>query len=81
METSSMKSTFEKYKGIDIEIKATHQRSGLWTARAEFTMPGTERTGTNPEDSARPSEEEARQVALQTAIENIDRARISTGKP
>ena len=76
-----MPSTFEKYKGINIEIKAIHQNNGLWTAGAEFSTPGNVMTHTNSEVSEWPSEEEARQAALQAAIENIDRSRISTGKP
>jgi hypothetical protein len=80
-EKNAMKSTFEKYKGINIEIKAAHQSDGLWTASAEFVIPGSEKTDINPSGSARLSEGEARHAALQKAVENIDRNRIATGKP
>jgi hypothetical protein len=76
-----MQSTFEKYKGINIEIRTFSKSNGQWTARAEFRIPGNVTADTNSEVSEWPSEQEARQAALQAAIEKIDRSRIAIGKP
>jgi hypothetical protein len=65
----------ETYKGVEITIQADPKADGSWTSEAHF--PGGQVKAPEP---TYPSEEDARQAALQSAVEAIDRSRVSTGK-
>ena len=70
----------ETYKGIAISI-ATKPQGGRWTASAVCLLsPGHEIRAEPPEPDYA-TEDEARQAALQAAVESIDRARSRIGKP
>jgi hypothetical protein len=71
----------ETYKGVEIAVVTTRGSQGEWTSFARFSFPGHDEIRVDAEGPPYASEEEASQAALQTAIENIDRMRITKGKP
>lgn len=70
----------EVYKGTQIAISTTQTGEKNWTSRAEYAVPGNRSVQLEPAEATYPTEEEARQAALQAAIESIDRRRVSKGK-
>lgn len=70
----------EVYRGTQITITTAQSGEKRWTSRAEFSVPGQGNIQVEPADATYPSEEEARQAALQAAVESIDRSRVSAGK-
>jgi hypothetical protein len=76
-----MRSTHsETYKGTVITIATTRDRDG-WTSDAIYSLLGEGEVRLKPTERGYASEDEARRAALQAAVENIDRARSSIGKP
>jgi hypothetical protein len=69
----------EVYKGTEIVISVARTGENNWTSRAEYEVPGKASVRVEPE-ATYTTEEEARRAALQTAIESIDRGRVSRGK-
>jgi hypothetical protein len=76
-----MKSTHsEVYRGMGITITTTQGEEG-WGSQATYTIPGQNQAEIEPAKQGHASEDEARRAALQAAVESIDRARTSIGKP
>jgi len=71
----------ETYKGVAIAIKTTRRKPGEWTSEARFSFPGHDEVRVDAPETPYASEEAASRAALQTAIESIDRMRITKGKP
>ena len=69
----------EIYRGTPITITTYKSGTDNWTARAEFTVSG-QRAVVQNDDVTYPSEEHAAAAALQSAVEALDRGRVSTGK-
>ena len=70
----------DTYKGTAITI-ATTRRGELWMSHAVYTLAGQSEVRVQPAERGYASEDEARHAALQAAVESIDRARSSIGKP
>jgi hypothetical protein len=71
---------FEVYKGTQVVISTTQVGEKNWTSRAEYAVPGERVVRLEPADATYSTEEDARQAALEAAVESIDRRRVSTGK-
>jgi hypothetical protein len=72
-------SRVEVYKGTQIVVSTTKIGEKNWSSNAEYSVPGERAVHLESPDSYA-IEEDARQAALQAAIENIDRTRVSRGK-
>ncbi|MGC2403829.1 MAG: hypothetical protein WA510_28810 [Acidobacteriaceae bacterium] len=70
----------EVYRGTAIAITTTPAPGRGWTARAEYQTPDTQSVRVEAPQTTYATEPEARQAALQAAVETIDRQRIATGK-
>jgi len=76
-----MSTNAEVYKGTEITIVTIRRGEGEWTSRATYAIAGRDPVQLELAHQSYASESEARQAALQAAVENIDRARSSIGKP
>jgi hypothetical protein len=70
----------EVYKGTEIAISTAKNQEKNWSARAEYAIPGEGNVRVEATEAKYATEEEARQAALRSAIESIDRMRASLGK-
>lgn len=70
----------EVYKGTQIAISTKQIQEKTWTSRAEYAVPGHGSVHLELAEATYATEEEARQAALQAAIESIDRRRVLKGK-
>ena len=71
----------EVYKGTEIAISTIQTPDQGWTARAEYQVSAKQSVKVEAPQRNYATEAEARQAALQAAVESIDRRRITTGKP
>jgi len=70
----------EVYKGTEIAISTAQTAEQGWTAHAEYAVPGQTTVRLEAPEAAYATEQQARQAALQAAVESIDRMRAATGK-
>jgi hypothetical protein len=71
----------EVYRGTEIAISTTQTPGQSWTARAEYRAADMQSVRVEAPQMTYATEAEARQAALQAAVESIDRMRVTTGKP
>jgi hypothetical protein len=71
----------EVYKGTEIVISTIQTPDRSWTARAEYQVSDKQSVKVEAPQRNYATEAEARQAALQAAVEGIDRTRVTTGKP
>ena len=78
---SDMMEHEETYQGERMVITTRRQRDGTWTSRVDLLDSGRKTLLAALSDYQYQSEDDARRAALSLAVEAIDRARISRGKP
>jgi hypothetical protein len=70
----------EVYKGTPITISTSQTEKKTWTSRAEYQIPGQADVQLEPPAAEYATEDDARQAALQAAVESLDRMRVTKGK-